>query len=228
MTDTGPTAARGRRPTAARVVSIRRFPLKSGAEQNPPRALLGPDGVVGDRAWAVVDAAGAALRPRDHPELARLSLAAVPDPLAALGAGFPELLLDGGGGWGARGGGAAEDLADLLGVPGAHLVALDPAAGAAPRAALHLVGADAAADPDAPPGADPGRRANLVLAGLAPGAERSWVGARLRVGAAGALLEVTALPRRCLGVYATVAVPGPVAVGDVVALEPPAGPAGGR
>ena len=217
-------------PTVAHVGLIRLFPLKSGAEQNPGSALLGPGGVAGDRAWAVADADGEVLRPRHHPDLVRLSLGARPS--SAAGAAVPQILLDGDAGWGRREGGGATDLADLLGVPGAHLVALGPAgdaSGAAPRAALHLVGADAVRDPDAPPGADPGRRANLVLTGARPGAERAWVGARLRVGAAGpSVLEVTAVPRRCLGVYAAVLVPGEVAMGDVVALGPPAGTGGGR
>jgi hypothetical protein len=60
-------------------------------------------------------------------------------------------------------------------------------------------------------------RANLLLD--LPGAtpdddERTWVGRQLRLGSA--VLEVTRLPRHCLGVYAEVVRPGTVAVGDAV------------
>ncbi|HJX43043.1 MAG TPA: sulfurase, partial [Geodermatophilus sp.] len=88
-------------------------------------------------------------------------------------------------------------------------------------AAVHLVSRqalDRAAAGVVPAGCgaeDP--RANLLLD--LPGAtpdddERTWVGRQLRLGSA--VLEVTRLPRHCLGVYAEVVRPGTVAVGDAV------------
>jgi hypothetical protein len=99
---------------------------------------------------------------------------------------------------------------------------------------VHLVSRQAlerAAAGDVPEGCsgeDP--RANVLL-DLHPdlgdgGDERTWVGRRLRLGEAE--LEVTRLPRHCLGVYAEVRRPGRVRVGDAVHLggapaEPGAG-----
>jgi uncharacterized protein YcbX len=60
-------------------------------------------------------------------------------------------------------------------------------------------------------------RANLVLE-LAPdgGAEREWLGGQLSIGTA--TLPVVRHPDHCLGVYAEVATPGDVHVGDEVTL----------
>lgn len=69
-------------------------------------------------------------------------------------------------------------------------------------AAVHLITVDAALAPDAPQGCDPHPRANIVIDGIAAGAERAWLGMNVRLG--GVVLRVTELPRHCLGVYAEV------------------------
>ncbi len=173
------------------VVALLRYPLKSAAGERLERADLEAGGLAGDRAWLVEGPDGRPLRARDVAALALLT----PDDVHL----------------------RADALEDRLGVTGAHVVAADTRQ--APRAAVHVVGRGAEADPQAPPGADPGRRANLVLAStddveLAPGAERGWVGAVLAIGTAE--LRVSRLPGRCLGVYADVSVPGTIAVGDLV------------
>jgi hypothetical protein len=84
---------------------------------------------------------------------------------------------------------------------------------------VHLVGRGAverAARGDVPEGCsaeDP--RANLLVE--VDGDERTWVGRTLVVG--GAVLRVTRTPKHCLGVYAEVTTPGPVALGDEVRLR---------
>ncbi len=196
-------------PVVATIASLRRYPLKSAAGEHLSRAELDADGLVGDRTHVVRDAEGRVLRPRDCPRLADLSPGA--------------LLMDPG------------ELARRLGVPGAHVapVQVEPgeagrgAGSHASRAGVHLVGEDAPADPLAPPGADPGRRANVVLAAgphapLVPGAERGWTRRLLRVG--DAELLITRLPGRCLGVYAEVVTPGALAIGDLVRLGGPSQP----
>lgn len=73
------------------------------------------------------------------------------------------------------------------------------------KAAVHLVATDEAS----------GVRANLVVA-LTPEELASVVGRRLQVGQV--LLEVGRTSRSCAGVYADVARPGTVRVGDPVAV----------
>ncbi|MGY1709653.1 MOSC N-terminal beta barrel domain-containing protein [Geodermatophilus sp. SYSU D00758] len=168
------------------------YPVKSLAGSSRPAAEVGPDGLAGDRAWIPVDAAsGAALRARDVRGLRDLAPSGDPD----------------------------RDAAALTGLAGAP-VRLEPRTGPA-GAAVHLVSRRAlelAAAGEVPEGcAAENPRANLVLALGAGGDERAWVGRRLRVG--GALLEVSRLPKHCLGVYAEVLRPGTVAVGDPVVVE---------
>ena len=194
------------------VALLRRFPVRSAAGDLPARARLLAEGLEHDRRWQLVDASGAPVHRRDAPGIADLT--------ASVGADGGLHLVGGGPA-------AAEDLAG----PGARFadgVGAGAGAGAGrqrPDAPVHLVSAgaaEAAADADGclPDGCDPGERANAVLAldpaVAAPGAERGWVGRRLRVGTA--VLLLTRTPRRCLGVYADVVVPGEVALGDRAVL----------
>ncbi|SHH29562.1 hypothetical protein SAMN05444351_4486 [Geodermatophilus nigrescens] len=175
------------------VVGISVYPVRGCAGTPLERADVGPAGLAGDRASAVVDAGGRVLRGKDAPGLAAVA------PTGDAGAD-------------------AAALTAALGRP-VHLQPLTERPDGA--AAVHLVSRqalDRAAAGVVPAGCgadDP--RANLVLdlPGDLPDAdERTWVGRRLRLGTA--VLEVTRLPRHCLGVYAEVAEPGTVAVGDEV------------
>ena len=194
------------------VVLLRRFPLKSAGGELPDHVDVDADGVVGDRAWAVVDDQGAPLRTRDHPWLADLTGRAV--------AGRLRVGLDGPDPSGPvlTGPALREALSRRAGRPVDLAPAPAPGDGAAP---VHVISEHAERDPGAPTDCDLGHRANLVLAmapGRSPGEERTWVGARLRVG--GAELLLTRTPRRCLGVYADVVRPGRVAIGDRAVLLP--------
>lgn len=198
---------------------LRRFPLRSAGGDLPPRARLLAEGLEHDRRWQLVDASGAPVHRRDAPGIAAL-VASVDDDGALHLAGGDPAAAEHLAGPGAR---FADGAADA---DGAARAARTAATGRQrPDAPVHLVSSDAAeavAGPDGTPpgGCDPGDRANAVVAldpSLAPpGAERGWVGRRLRVG--DAVLLLTRTPRRCLGVYADVLVTGEVAVGDDVVL----------
>jgi uncharacterized protein len=174
----------------ATVVGISVYPVRGCAGTALQRAEVGPSGLAGDRAWAVVaDATGDVVRGKHAPALA--GVAVTGDPAADAAA-----------------------VAEALGEP----VRLEPLTERPDGgAAVHLVSRqalDRAAAGVVPAGCgaeDP--RANLVL-DLPADDERSWVGRRLRLGTA--VLQVTRLPKHCLGVYAEVAEPGAVAVGDEV------------
>ncbi len=185
--------------SAGTVVGISVYPVRGCAGTPLERADVGAGGLAGDRAYAVVDLAGRVLRGRDAPALAGVTPTGSPDldaaaATAAVGQPVRVEPLSG------RPDGAAA----------VHLVSRQ----ALERAAAGVVPAGCGAD-------DP--RANLVLD--LPGdrsddpsddLERAWVGRRLQLGSAE--LEVTRLPRHCLGVYAEVARPGTVGVGDVVQI----------
>ncbi|WP_244524645.1 MOSC N-terminal beta barrel domain-containing protein [Trujillonella endophytica] len=187
-----------------RVEQIAVYPVKSLAGRTVPAARVEVEGLRGDRAYAVVDAAtGERVAARTSPRLREVVAT----------------------------GDADADSATLTAVLG-RPVRLAPSAGGpqVDAAAVHLVSrqaVDRAAAGEVPVGCsaeDP--RANLLLELAADdGDERTWVGRRLRVGEA--LLRVTRLPRHCLGVYAEVLEPGEVAVGDPVGLDD-APPAAGR
>jgi MOSC domain-containing protein len=178
------------RVSAGTVVGICVYPVRGCAGTALQRADVGPGGLAGDRAWAVVaESSGAVVRGKDAPALAGVPVTGDPaaDAAAATGAlGQPVRL---------------EPLVDRPdGAAAVHLVSRQ----ALDRAAAGTVPAGCGAD-------DP--RANLVL-DLPGDDERGWVGRRLRLGSA--VLQVTRLPKHCLGVYAEVAGPGTVAVGDEV------------
>ncbi len=177
------------------VVGISVYPVRGCAGTPLERADVGAGGLTGDRAYAVVDLSGRALRGKDTPALAGVTPTGHPD-------------LD------------AAAVTAAVGTP----VRLEPLTGRPDgAAAVHLVSRQAlerAASGVVPAGCgteDP--RANLVLdlpADDSGDLERAWVGRRLRLGPV--VLEVTRLPRHCLGVYAEVARPGTVGVGDAVQI----------
>ncbi|MEJ5915850.1 MOSC N-terminal beta barrel domain-containing protein [Pseudokineococcus sp. 1T1Z-3] len=199
------TPAGGR--VVGRVSRLTRYPLRSARGEDLADVHCGPTGLEGDRAFVLLDADGRALRGKEAPALAGLS------------ASLP------GGGLEVRDGDGRRLDADAL--PAVTCVAgarLAPAGehGAAPGgdvvAPLHVVSEGAESGPGGEE-CDPDPRANVVLAlaeGQGPGVERGWVGAELAVG--GVRLRVARTPRRCLGVYADVLVPGELAVGDEVHL----------
>jgi uncharacterized protein len=180
--------------TAGRVARIWVYPVKSLGGTARDRVLLGAAGPEGDRAWTVVDAAtGEVVRARTAPAMAGVQPTGDPDAdaRAVSTATGREVRLR------ANQDGSGADVAAV------HLVS---------RQAI-----DRAAAGDVPEGCsadDP--RANLLL-DLADGEdERTWVGRRLRIGAAE--LTVTRTPKHCLGVYAEVRQPGEIGVGDAVLL----------
>ncbi len=174
----------------ATVVGISVYPVRGCGGTAVQRADVGPGGLAGDRTHAAVDATGRVLRGRDAPALAGVTATGHPDLDAAAVAtalGQPVRI---------------EPLTERPdGAAAVHLVSLQ----ALERAAAGVLPAGCGAE-------DP--RANLVLDLSGDDDERAWVGRRLRLGTA--VLEVTRLPRHCLGVYAEVARPGTVAVGDEV------------
>jgi uncharacterized protein YcbX len=179
--------------SAGSVVQISVYPVKSLGGRSVPEAEVGPAGLVGDRAWVVVDATtGERVTVKETPAMA--GVVATGDDAAD-----------------------AVTLTGVLGRPVRLERAGDPQVDAA---AVHLVGRaaiDRAAGGDVPEGCsadDP--RANLLL-DLPEGAdERGWVGRTLGVGEV--RLRVTRTPKHCLGVYAEVQQPGLVRVGDRVEL----------
>ncbi|WP_091367360.1 MOSC N-terminal beta barrel domain-containing protein [Geodermatophilus telluris] len=183
--------------SAGTVVGISVYPVRGCAGTRLRQADVGPSGLAGDRAWAVVGADGRVLRAKDAPALA--GVPATGDPAADAAAVTAAL-------------GAPARLEPLTARPdgsaAVHLVSRQ----ALDRAAAGVVPAGCGAE-------DP--RANLLLdlpgdtpADTPGDLERDWVGRRLRLGSA--VLEVTRLPKHCLGVYAEVVQPGTVAVGDAV------------
>jgi uncharacterized protein len=173
------------------------YPVKSLAGRTVAEARVESAGLVGDRAWSVVDATtGERVTVKTTPALAEV---------VATGDDEADTIT----------------LTEVLGRP----VRLQRAAsdGTAPQvdaAAVHLVSRsaiDRAAGGEVPEGCsadDP--RANLLLR-LDDGVdERQWVGRGLRVGEVE--LTVTRTPKHCLGVYAEVRTPGRVRPGDPVEL----------
>ncbi|RBY76709.1 sulfurase [Geodermatophilus sp. TF02-6] len=176
-----------------RVEQVTVYPVKSLAGRTVREAEVGPEGLVGDRVWTVVDATtGERVTVKSTPAMAEV---------VATGDDEADTIT----------------LTEVLGRP----VRLERSG--APQvdaAAVHLVSRAAvarAAAGDVPEGCsadDP--RANLLV-DLPDGAdERDWTGRTLRVGEVE--VEVTRTPKHCLGVYAEVRRPGRVRVGDRVEL----------
>jgi len=174
------------------------YPVKSLAGRTVAEARVEVGGLVGDRAWSVVDATtGERVTVKSTPAMAEV---------VATGDDEADTIT----------------LTEVLGRP-VRLQRTSGANGAGPQvdaAAVHLVSRSAierAAGGDVPEGCsadDP--RANLLLA-LDDGAdERDWVGRGLRIGEV--QLAVTRTPKHCLGIYAEVRTPGRVRPGDRVEL----------
>jgi len=118
-----------------RLESLHVFFVKSLPGTAPSSVAIEPEGLVGDRSHALVDADGEVLKPKVHPRLRELGLS-----------GTLEVVVPGG-----------ADLAEFLGVPGARVATVD--GGARQVEAVHLV----TLAQRAVPGAGDSRRANLVL-----------------------------------------------------------------
>lgn len=180
---------------AGSVVQVSVYPVKSLAGRVVREAEVAPTGLVGDRAWSVVDATtGEDVTVKDTPALAEV---------VATGDDEADTIT----------------LTEVLGRPVRLRRSAAPQVDAAP---VHLVsrGAiDRAGAGDVPDGCSAGDpRANLLL-DLPDGEdERSWPGRTVRVGEVE--LAVVRTPKHCLGVYAEVRRPGTVRVGDRVEVLP--------
>ena len=180
---------------AGSVVQVSVYPVKSLGGRTVPEAEVGPAGLVGDRAWAVVDATtGERVTVKGTPQMAQV---------VATGDDEADTIT----------------LTEVLGRPVRLERAGQPQVDAA---AVHLVSRAAvarAAEGDVPEGCsadDP--RANLLLDLPEGEDERSWVGRTVRLGEVE--VSVTRTPRHCLGVYAEVRRPGTVRAGDPVEVLP--------
>ncbi len=180
---------------AGSVVQVSVYPVKSLAGRTVRAAEVGPAGLVGDRAWTVVDATtGERVTVKDTPQMAEV---------VATGDDEADTIT----------------LTEVLGRPVRLERAGQPQVDAA---AVHLVSRAAvarAAKGDVPEGCsadDP--RANLLLDLPGGEDERAWVGRTVRIGEVE--VAVTRTPKHCLGVYAEVRRPGTVHAGDRVEVLP--------
>jgi len=184
------------------VLSLMRFPLKSAAGEALDEVHIGPDGLDEDRRWALRTGQGVPVTGKEAPQLRSVRARSMDGNLeVAVGHAQPATWTE-----------ALRPLSELVG----DVVELEDASGRHQMVApVHLVSYGAVRGPADRTGQDE-TRANVVLALVEPGAERPWVGRRLRVGEAE--LEVTRTPEHCLGVYCTVVTPGDVRVGDTAWL----------
>jgi hypothetical protein len=176
-------------------VQVSVYPVKSLGGRTVAEARVEPAGLVGDRAWTVVDAStGERVTVKTTPEMAEV---------VATGDDEADTIT----------------LTEVLGRPVRLQRSGEPQVDAA---AVHLVSRAAIARADAgdvPEGCsadDP--RANLLLDLPEGEDERSWVGRTVRIGEVE--VAVTRTPKHCLGVYAEVRRPGTVRVGDRVEVRP--------
>jgi uncharacterized protein YcbX len=181
--------------SAGRVVQLSVYPVKSLGGRTVEEARVEPAGLVGDRAWTVVDAStGERVTVKGTPEMAQV---------VATGDDEADTIT----------------LTEVLGRPVRLQRSGQPQVDVA---AVHLVsrGAIVRADAgDVPEGCSAGDpRANLLLDLPEGEDERSWVGRTVRIGEVE--VAVTRTPKHCLGVYAEVRRPGTVHVGDRVEVLP--------
>jgi uncharacterized protein YcbX len=180
---------------AGSVVQVSVYPVKSLGGRTVREAEVGPAGLVGDRAWTVVDATTGE----------RVTVKSTPEMAGVVATGDDEA-----------------DTVTLTGVLGRPVRLQRSGQPQVDAAAVHLVsrGAIARADAgDVPEGCsadDP--RANLLVDLPEGEDERSWVGRTVRIGEVE--VAVTRTPKHCLGVYAEVRRPGTVHVGDRVEVLP--------
>jgi uncharacterized protein YcbX len=173
-----------------KVQRVQRYPLKSADGEEIDRVTVTSSGLEDDRRWALAASDGTAVTAKQEPRLREVRARSVD--------------------------GALQLSVDLRQVVGEGVHVVDAPGENQQVAAVHLVSSGAHSAADAPTGCDPEPRANLVLELADAGAERGWVGRRLRVG--DVELEVTRTPSNCLGVYADVVRPGTIARGDAVEL----------
>lgn len=194
----------------ARVQQLWIFPVKSmrGAPVDVAEVVAG--GLRGDRSWAVVDDSGATVTAAQEPRLRQVGTGVV---------GRDVLLDVPGAAPGLRPEQAAAALSSWLGRP--LTLTHREGTGFVDVAPVHVVSTFSMSDAghaqecDACDIREP--RANLVLELVAGGGpERDWLGGTLMIGTA--TLPVVRHPDHCLGVYADVATPGSVRVGDEVTL----------
>jgi uncharacterized protein YcbX len=194
------------------------YPVKSLGGRTVPEAQVGPAGLVGDRAWFVVDATtGERVTVKTTPAMAEI-VATGDDEADTITLtevlGRPVRL---------QRTATSQDMPPKGSPPKDSPPKDSPPKDMAPQvdaAAVHLVSRTAvrrAADGDVPEGCSAGDpRANVVLDLRDGEDERGWVGRGLRIGEVE--LRVTRTPKHCLGVYAEVHTPGRVRVGDRVEL----------
>jgi uncharacterized protein YcbX len=213
MSDTSSTrstSTQADRATVARVTELWVFPVKSMAGTRVDRADVTPDGLAGDRSWAVVDEAGATVTAREAPRLREVRPRLAADGLRVDVPGErPGLAPDE----------AASALSRFLGR--AVRLAEQDTGGFADVAPVHVVSTASMSDASHAEECDAcdisAPRANLVvdIVGGGSGSERDWVGRTLETSGAGdAALTMAKLPKHCLGVYADVARAGTLSVGD--------------
>jgi uncharacterized protein len=175
---------------AGRVTRLTRYPLKSADGESLESVEVTGSGLADDRRWALARPDGAPVTAKQVPALRTLRARVVAGQLRI----EPDVseVVEGG--------------VDVVDAPGENQQV----------AAVHLVSEGAAHAAAAPSGCDPEPRANVVLGLPLAGAERDWLGHRVRLGEVE--LRVTRTPSRCLGVYAEVLLPGLLRVGDEVFL----------
>jgi len=232
-------------PEEVRVAGLRRYPVKSMGGESLDTVDLDARGLAGDRGYAVVDDEGRLASGKDTRRFRRRDAVFA---YAAATDGHHVTVTRGAASWRADDPALAAELTDAMGA--AVRLEREGPVPHQDGGAVSLVGTATLAWCARRWGidADPRRlRVNVLLETDEPFVEESWVGGTLTLGGArltaveriprcrmvdveqdaatarGAWLRPLAAERDlCLGVYADVAAPGRVAVGDAVVAGPPA------